>query len=111
VVLIAITLRPIATSVSSSGGLIKAALSRQREYLADASSVQFTRAPAPARQLKAWRDPCALRSSSGRPRARQDLGEGPGQSDRRTDAFSTGGGRQHPWRPFAIASPRNMWLI
>lgn len=45
VLAIAVALLLIGAIGSFAGGLIKAAVSRQREYLADASAVQFTRNP------------------------------------------------------------------
>lgn len=45
VVVIGVSLIVIGAIGSITGGLIKAAVSRQREYLADASAVQFTRNP------------------------------------------------------------------
>ncbi len=45
VLAIAVALLLIGAIGSLAGGLIKAAVSRQREYLADASAVQFTRNP------------------------------------------------------------------
>ncbi|MEM1305274.1 MAG: M48 family metalloprotease, partial [Planctomycetota bacterium] len=45
VIAIAVALIVIGSIGSLVGGLIKAAVSRQREYLADASAVQFTRNP------------------------------------------------------------------
>ena len=54
------------------GNLIKAAVSRQREYLADASAVQFTRNPdgIAGRSSESVR-PCLARSSSARARPRR----------------------------------------
>lgn len=46
IVVLAVGLMVIGFAGTFFGGLIKAAVSRQREYLADASAVQFTRNPA-----------------------------------------------------------------
>ena len=56
---ISIALIVLGSIGSLFGGLIKAAVSRQREYLADASAVQFTRNPRRHRRRAEanWRSP------------------------------------------------------